>query len=88
METPDPSPSSPAPTPTTEPGESLVSLLLTLLSLLNKRTLAFAAHLLPLIALGSGFWLWWSILPNPTILQLVGVGTYALFMLSILWVRR
>lgn len=80
--------SRPAPSPSSEPGESIVGLILTLLSLLNKRVVSFFGHLLPLIALASGFILWWKVLPEPSPNQLIGLGGYATFMLLILWVRR
>jgi hypothetical protein len=58
------------------------------LKVLSQRAVAFAGHLLPLFALGSGFYLWLTVLGSPSVLQLVGLGIYSLFMLTLIWMRR
>lgn len=58
------------------------------LKVLSTRTVALAGHLLPLIALGLGFALAWSIRDNPTTYQLALLGFYAIFALLMIWVRR
>ena len=67
---------------------SAVEFLSLLLSVLSQRTVLAISHILPIIALASGFALWWRVLPDPTVFQLTGLGLYAVFMLSILIVRR
>ena len=55
------------------------------LGVLSQRALNMV---LALLALGTGFSLWQTILPNPTPAALLGVSLYAMFMVAILWVRR
>lgn len=62
--------------------------LLMLLQLLSKRTVALAGNLFPLIALGTGFALWERVLPEPSLPQLAGLAGYAVFMLLLEFVRR
>jgi hypothetical protein len=78
--------------PTSDTGDkvavSVVEFLKLLLSVLSQRAIMALHHLLPIVALVSGFALWWRVLPEPTEYQLVGLGLYAAFMLAILFVRR
>ncbi len=69
-------------------GVALVDFLSLLLSVLSQRAILALSHLLPIIALASGFFLWWQVLPDPSDRQLIGVGLYAAFMLALLVVRR
>lgn len=61
--------------------EAAVQMLILLLGTLSKRTLVALDNCFTLITVGSAFWLWSSI-PNPSILQIVELGIYALFVLA------
>jgi hypothetical protein len=52
------------------------------LSALSQRAVIALSRLFVLLATASAFALWWSVLPNPTVLQLVGLGMYAAFVLA------
>jgi len=67
---------------------SAIEFIQLLLSVLSQRTILAISHLLPIIALASGFVLWLSVLPDPSVHQLIGVGLYGVFMLALLIVRR
>jgi hypothetical protein len=53
------------------------------LSALSQRTLQAFASLFTLLTMVSAFALFWIVLPNPTILQLVGLGIYGGLVLAI-----
>jgi hypothetical protein len=63
-------------------------LLLLALKALSQRTVIALSNLFTLIGLASAFWLWWTVLVNPTVNQLVGVGGYSVFLLLLEYVRR
>ena len=52
------------------------------LGALSKRTVIALQSAFVLLATASAFMLWWSVLPSPTVLQLTGLGMYALFVLA------
>lgn len=52
------------------------------LGALTQRTLVAISRLFTLLTVTSAFALWWNVLPAPTILQLVGLGMYGLFVLA------
>ena len=58
------------------------------LKALSQRALVALSACFTLITVGSAFALWWRVLPEPSVLQLVGLGLYALFLLSIHILRR
>lgn len=58
------------------------------LRVLSTRAVAAGSHLLTLILAGMGFALWRSVLPNPSVEQLAGLGLYGAFALLILLIRR
>ena len=58
------------------------------LKVLSQRAVAFAGHLLPLFALGSALYVWQSVMSSPTVYQLVGLGLFGLFTLSLVVLRR
>ena len=58
------------------------------LKALSQRALVALSACFSLITVGSAFALWWRVLPEPSVLQLVGLGLYALFLLSIHILRR
>lgn len=76
--------SSPAPTPISN-GSASVEMFLLALRVLSAKT---ASGLLPLVGLVMGFILWLKVLPEPTIFQLVGLGLYGVFFVTLLMVRK
>jgi hypothetical protein len=52
------------------------------LGALSKRAIVALQSLFVLLATASAFILWWSVLPSPSVLQLVGLAGYALFVLA------
>ena len=63
-------------------------MLMLALKALSQRALVAASTLFTAAGLFSAWWLWSSVLPNPTTFQLVGLGGYAIFILALEWVRR
>lgn len=74
--------------PSTEEGAAYLDVILLALKLLGQRTIAALDHALPLLALGTGFWLWLSVMPQPSYPQLGGLALYAAFTLLMLIVTR
>ena len=58
------------------------------LQALAKRTLIAISNMFTLLLAASAFVLWWSVLPNPSLQQLSGLGMYAAFVLAFEFVRR
>jgi hypothetical protein len=52
------------------------------LGALSKRAIVALQSLFVLLATASAFTLWWSVLPSPSVLQLTGLGMYAMFVLA------
>ena len=52
------------------------------LGALSKRAVIALQSMFVLLATGSAFVLWWSVLPSPSVLQLTGLGMYGLFVLA------
>lgn len=78
-----------APAPAAKPTDDIPSRVIVFaLQTLAKRTLIAISNLFSLLLAGSAFALWWSVLPQPTILQLVGLGLYAAFVLVLDFARR
>lgn len=61
------------------------SVLFTALRALSQRTIVAIGNLFVLLTVASAFWLWLVTLPNPTVLQLVGLALYAILILSVNW---
>ena len=55
---------------------------------MSQKALIAVSSLFTAAALFSAWWLWNSVLPDPSDRQLVGVGLYALFILILEFVRR
>lgn len=68
--------------------EQLISLLILALRALGERSINFVGHLIPVIGLGMGFVLWYRVLPEPSVLQLVGLGIYSVFVLAMIAIKR
>jgi len=86
-ETPPPPPPSPSSKPEAAQA-ALLDILLLALDVLSKRAVVLTGHLLPIIALALGFALAWKIMDNPSVLQLGGMGIYAAFSLTMIFLRR
>jgi hypothetical protein len=78
----------PPPRTADEATQRNMQLLLLSLRVVSQRALTAASHLFTLLLCGSALLIWWSVLTAPTVLQLVGVGMYAAFVLAIEWIRR
>lgn len=63
-------------------------MLLLAIAQLGKRFVIALSTLFTAAGLFSAWWLWASVLPSPSVLQLVGVGMYAAFLLALEFVRR
>ena len=78
-----------APAPASSAAESAGMHMLYLgLKALSQRALVAIAALFTLLTVASAFALWWRVLPDPSVFQLVGLGLYAVFILAIHLVRR
>ena len=64
------------------------SMLMLALRALSQRALVAASTLFTLIALASACWLWLTVLPDPTVNQLVGVALYGLLIVAVEIIRR
>lgn len=71
-----------------DPALALSTQMLTIaLSALSQKALIALASLFSITLAGTAFFLWWMILPNPSINQLVGLGMYAVFILALHYIR-
>lgn len=70
-----------------KPGIELQTMMLALAAL-SKRSLIALSNCFTAAALASAWLLWDKVLPEPSILQLTGLGGYAVFLLSLEWIRR
>jgi hypothetical protein len=74
------------PPPGPLPAENVAtSILLTSLKALSQRTIVALSNLFVLATALSAFWLWMVTMPAPTVLQLVGLGLYAIMILILDW---
>lgn len=62
--------------------------LLLSLKALSQRAMTAVTNLMTITLVASSWFLWRSVLENPSVTQLIGVGMYALFVLLIDIVRR
>ena len=74
-------------TPTSPPPDKLnqigIEALMLGLSALSQRMVVGLSKLFTLITVASAFALWWAVMPNPTVLQLIGLGMFGLFVLAV-----
>jgi hypothetical protein len=68
--------------------ESLTQLLIVSLRALSQRTLTAISNLYALVLAASTFWVYLTILSNPTPLQLTGAGMYSIFTIGCLFLRK
>ena len=82
-------PDEPEAPPVAPRGQSAFASLLALsLKALSQRALTAAASLVDLALIASAFVLWLNVIQQPSVLQLVGIGMYAGFILVSIWIRR
>jgi hypothetical protein len=84
----DPPPPRAAPPPQGRDIQVLTTMLLTALKALSQRTIVALASLVDLALASSVFVLWVLVIAQPTTLQLIGLGGYAMFVLLALYMRR
>ena len=78
-----------APPPRHDAAESIgIEALKLGLSALSQRTVVALSKLFTLLTVASAFALWWRVLPEPSIQQLVGLSIYAVFLLIVNWLVR
>lgn len=65
-----------------------INALMLALSALSQRALVAVSKLFTLLTVASAFVLWWSVLPSPSIYQIVGLTIYAVFLLIVNWLVR
>lgn len=68
--------------------QQALKILMLSLKVVGQRFVTALSNLFTAAALASAWFLWQSVLPNPTVNQLIGVTLYALFVGGIEWVRR
>lgn len=80
----------PAPAPEQQDiaAKANTQMLLLALSAVSKRALTAITNLFTLGLVASAWWLWKSVLPDPSIQQLAAVAGYAVFCVVIDMVRR
>jgi len=79
------------PVPVTPPEpkpDPAVSMMLFALKGLSERAVIEFSRLFTLLTVASAWYLWWTVLPNPTYTQLGGLTLYAAFLLAIHYLRR
>lgn len=76
----------PAAAPKASPAD--VKALMFALKALSQRALVALSACFTGAGLFSAWWLWRSVLPQPTIEQLIGVSLYAVFFLCLEYLRR
>ena len=74
--------------PQTSSESALTSLLLLNLKTLSQKALLGLAALFSLLTVASVFWLAMTVIGNPNVYQLVGLGGYACFILVINWIVK
>lgn len=83
----------PAPTQVSAPTQNkaaaaAMQMVLLALKALSQRALVAAANLVTLLGLASAFWLWLSVLPNPSTNTIVALALYGLLLIGLRWVWR
>lgn len=68
--------------------QALTGMLMMALKALSQRTVVALASLVDLALASSVFVLWLLVISQPSTLQLIGLGGYALFVLVALYMRR
>ena len=63
-------------------------ILMLALRTVSQRAVVAIFNAFTAVAVGSAWVLWYSVLPNPNVYQLVGCGLYAVFLLAVEIIRR
>ncbi len=58
-----------------------------LIAVLSQKIGAFAYAIFTLLTVGSAWWLFIQVLDHPSVLQLIGLGMYGLFILALHVIR-
>ena len=74
-----------APKPDTQP---IWNMLVFLHNAITRGVAAGISHLVTILGVFSAWWMWMSVMPNPSTLQLIALGGYATFLLFVEFVRR
>ena len=78
----------PAPRTADEATARNMGILLLSLKVASQRAITAVSHLFTLLLCGSALLLWWRVMPEPTPMQLGGLGMYGCFVLAIELIRR
>lgn len=78
----------PAPKTPDEASQRNMQLLLLSLRVASQRAVTAVSHLFTGAMVGSALLLWWTVLPAPTTLQLVGLAMWGCFILAVECIRR
>ena len=81
-------PEAPAPKTADEATQRNMQLLLLSIRIVSQRFVTAVSHLFTAAMVGSELLLWWRALPDPTPLQLVGLGMWGVLILAIEFIRR
>lgn len=65
-----------------------LALLLLAVKTIGQRALIAATNAVTLIGLASAFWLWLSVLPNPSTNTIVALALYGLLLIGLRWIWR
>ncbi len=76
-----------APSPPREVA-AITSMLMMALKALSQRTIIALASLVDLALAASVFAIWWKVIDQPSVLQLIGLGMYAAFALAAAFARK
>lgn len=68
--------------PEPEDNSRAADLLLLSLKALSQRALVALESLFTLITVALGFWLWSTVMPEPSVNQLIGLAIFAVFVLA------
>lgn len=55
---------------------------------MSQKTLVAFSACFTMLSVGSAFWLWLTVLKEPSPDKLVGLAIYGIFVLAIEWIRR
>lgn len=85
LSSPVPPPPPPRPSSTAAEQQAATGILMLALRALSQRAVTGVANLFVLLGAASAFWLWLTILPSPSILQIVAVSIYGMLMVVLDW---
>lgn len=77
-----------APTAPAQSNLAAQKMLLFALGSLSKRAIAGVSAAFSLLGVASVWFLWYTVLPDPTVPKLIGVGMYSVFLLVLELIRK